>query len=92
MSDERSELLTIYRKNINKGDKLIIIDDSLIGAMMAKKQRIPAILVATGRIPKTQLQKYSQYVYDNFGNNRWKEIVSLITNIKDKKVVEIRKI
>lgn len=92
MSDERSELLIIYKKKINKGSDIVVIDDSLIGAMMAKKHKVPAILVATGRITKTQLQQYSQHVYDDFGNNRWKEIVSLITNIKDNKVIEVGKV
>lgn len=81
ISDKRSDLLTIYMKNINRNDKLVIIDDSLIGAIMAKEQKVPIVLVATGRIPQAQLQQYSKQVYSDFGDSRWKRVVSYIENL-----------
>lgn len=84
ISDKRSDLLTIYMKNIiNRNDKLVIIDDSLIGAIMAKEQKVPIVLVATGRIPQAQLQQYSKQVYSDFGNNRWEHVISFIKNMVD---------
>lgn len=78
LSDERSDLIKIYKTRINKEEKIIVIDDSLIGAIMAKEQNIPIISVATGKIPKPELQKYSKYVFDDFGNGRWQKVISTI--------------
>ncbi|KKP87232.1 MAG: hypothetical protein UR89_C0004G0021 [Candidatus Roizmanbacteria bacterium GW2011_GWA2_35_8] len=81
ISEERIDLLKTFLKKIDKNDKVIIIDDSLIGAMMSKVLGVPSILVATGKIPKSLLNKYSKNVFDDFGNNRWKRVVSIIENI-----------
>lgn len=81
MADKRKDLLAIFKKRVNKNDKIIIIDDSLIGAKMSKLQNVPSILVATGKTTKLELQQYSKNTFDNFGDNRWKQVIKIIENI-----------
>ena len=78
MADIRGDLLVQFKKQVPPDDQIIIIDDSLIGAQMASEQHIPSILVATGRTPKNILKRYSPHVFDDFGENRWKRVVSII--------------
>lgn len=59
-------------------DQLIIIDDSLLGAQMTKEHDLLGVLVATGSASEEELRNYSPYVYPNLGEERWKEVVSII--------------
>ena len=78
MADIRGDLLIQFKKQVPPDDQIIIVDDSLIGAQMASEQHIPSILVATGRTPKNILKRYSPHVFDDFGENRWKQAVNII--------------
>ena len=50
MAEKRDKLFDIAKQEATTGDKFIIIDDSIIGAKMAKLHNLPIILVATGNI------------------------------------------
>ncbi|MCL4363843.1 HAD hydrolase-like protein [Patescibacteria group bacterium] len=81
MADEREELIKIFKRKNKGDDKIVIVDDSLIGAKMAKDQNIPSILVSTGKIPKSELEKYSENVFADFGENRWEKVIGIIGNL-----------
>jgi phosphoglycolate phosphatase-like HAD superfamily hydrolase len=59
-------------------DQLIIIDDSILGAEMVRDHNLVGILVATGSAKADDLRQYSSHVFENFGENRWQQVVKLI--------------
>ncbi len=59
-------------------DKLMIIDDSLIGAQMCKEEGVRSVLVATGSASREELAEYSPFVFDDLGDERWREVVGLV--------------
>ena len=61
-------------------DRMMVVDDSLIGAKMTKEHGIFAIMVATGSASAEELSAYSQYVFPDFGEVRWQQSVTLIEN------------
>lgn len=48
---------------------------------MVVENNIPAILVATGRATEEELKQYSNYVFKDFGENRWQEVIKIINSI-----------
>lgn len=76
----REELLLKFLKNKKTDDKFIILDDSLLGGQMAKKNNVPIILVATGKFSIEQLSPYSENVFEDLGEGRWKEVLRIIVN------------
>lgn len=62
-------------------DKMIIIDDSLIGAQMAKKHDVPIVLVATGSATAEELHEYSPYVFSDLGEERWKQVLEIVERL-----------
>ncbi len=81
MAPRRSQLFEILKNQLPSGDQVLIIDDSLIGAEMARDFSIPIVLVATGTATVDQLRKFSPHVYPDFGENRWKEVGSIISKM-----------
>jgi phosphoglycolate phosphatase-like HAD superfamily hydrolase len=81
ISKVRGDLLKFFRLQLNPDDKVIIIDDSLLGAKMSKEQNVPIISVATGKIKEEELRSYTPFVFLNFAENRWKKAVEIITSI-----------
>lgn len=80
ISNKRSDLIIEAKEKYGEGT-YVIIDDSLIAAKMAKENNIPAILVATGHATQEELSKYSEFVFKDFGENRWKEVIEIINQI-----------
>ena len=78
MASTREQLFDIIKKQVIGGDKLVIIDDSLMGARAAQSYNLPMVMVATGKATEEQLQAFTPYVFSDFGENRWQEAVSLI--------------
>ncbi|TSC86722.1 MAG: HAD superfamily hydrolase [Microgenomates group bacterium Gr01-1014_7] len=76
----RADLIRITKEKY-RGYTHIIIDDSLIGAKMAKDSNVESILVATGNASAEELKEYSDYVFPDFGEGRWREAVEVIENI-----------
>lgn len=81
LSKERVDLLRIFKSKIKTVDKIIVIDDSLEGAMMSKAEEVPVISVATGKIKQKEFASYTNYIFPDFGENRWKTAVEIILNI-----------
>ncbi len=79
---KREDLIPEAKQKYGKGT-YIVIDDSIVAGKMIKEDNIPAILVGTGKASIDQLKQYSQYVFQNFGENRWQEAVEVINNIPD---------
>lgn len=81
-SSSRVDLLEIAKENLDqKYSNPIIVDDSLVGAHLIKSQNLPGILVATGRTPEEQLREFSPFVFEDFGGDRWKEVIKVIENL-----------
>ena len=74
----RDQLFDILKQQATSEEKFVIIDDSIIGARMAKAHNIPAIMVATGKAKEEQLRFFTPNVFRDFGENRWQRVVSLI--------------
>ena len=77
---KREMLFDIVKKESAQDDTFVIVDDSLLGAQIGKKYSIPMILVATGRASQEKLKQYTDTVFPDLGENRWKEALSLIKN------------
>jgi len=77
----REELLLKYLDYKKPEDKTIILDDSKLGGEMAKKKNIPIILVATGKFSVEILSPFTEYIFEDLGNNRWKEALKIIINL-----------
>lgn len=78
---KRSELLISVINNAKPDDKLIIVDDSLIGAKMAKEHNTAIISVATGKAIEEELKIYTDHVFPNLGDDRWQKAISLIETL-----------
>jgi phosphoglycolate phosphatase-like HAD superfamily hydrolase len=74
MARERKELLEIFIKKVNDKKDIVVIDDSLEGAKMGKELGVKVIGVATGETKKEDLLKYTQYVFSDFGEGRYREV------------------
>lgn len=81
LSKERVDLLKIFKSKIKLEDKIIVIDDSLEGAMMSKTEGVPVISVATGKIKQEEFAPYTNYIFPDFGEERWRKAVKIILNI-----------
>lgn len=78
MTPKREELFPLLKKQCQEEDKFIVVDDSLIGAKMANDFGLKLISVETGRAKKEDLQRYTDYVYKDFGDGRWKTAVQVV--------------
>lgn len=78
---KRNMLFDILKNKSKKDDKFVIIDDSLLGAEMGKKYSIPMILIATGKATEQELKKYTNNVFPDLGESRWKEAISFIKTL-----------
>lgn len=81
MAEQRHQLFEIVKRQSTPEDRFIIVDDSLIGARMAQEHNIPIIMVGTGKATVDQLRPFTPHVFPDFGENRWKQVVSLIEKI-----------
>lgn len=81
MAEKRYQLFDIIKNQATPKDHFIIIDDSILGAQLAQEHGIPIILVATGKAHKEHLAKFSSYVFQDFGDNRWQEAVHIIESV-----------
>ena len=79
---KRSELLNSVINEAKPGDKFIIIDDSLIGAKMAKEHNTAMISVATGKATEEELKIYTEHVFPNLGDDRWQKAISFIETLQ----------
>lgn len=77
ISNKRADLLPEAKSKLGNGT-YIVIDDSLVAARMIQENNIPAILVATGAATVDQLKEYSPYVFEDFGDNRWQEVIKIV--------------
>jgi phosphoglycolate phosphatase-like HAD superfamily hydrolase len=76
---KRSELLDFAIQNLlEANEKLIIIDDSLLGAQMCKDKNILSILVATGNASLEKLRSFSPHAFSDFDNQRWLKATEII--------------
>lgn len=82
ISSNRSDLLLGAKEKFGKGT-YVIIDDSIVAGKMAKENNIPSILVATGNASTRELKQYSEYVFQDFGDNRWQKVINIINAIPD---------
>jgi phosphoglycolate phosphatase-like HAD superfamily hydrolase len=79
MAPNRPALLEHARQNIAEpNQKIVIIDDSLIGAEMARNQGVPAIMVGTGGMSLDTLREHTEHVFPDFGEERWRHVVELL--------------
>ncbi len=78
MASRRDQLFDIIKQQAVGEDRFVIVDDSLVGAKMAKTHNIPMIMVATGKANEEQLRPFTSYVFPDFGANRWQKVVSTI--------------
>lgn len=77
VSNKRIDLIPEAKEKFGQG-VYIIVDDSLVAAKMTKDASIPAILVATGQASMEELRQYSKFVFSDFGENRWKDVIKII--------------
>lgn len=80
ISSERSDLILEAKEKFGEGT-YIIIDDSIVGGKMAKEKNILSILMATGNASVEELKQYSNYVFQDFGDNRLQEVINIINTI-----------
>lgn len=81
ISLQRVDLLKFFRNQIEPNDKMIVVDDSLMGAKMSKEQNVPVISVATGKIKEEEFAPFTSYVFPDFGENRWKQVLTIIESV-----------
>lgn len=81
MAPRRAQLFDLIKQQATPEDHFIIVDDSLIGARMAKEHNIPVLMVATGKATVEQLHDFTPYVFSDFGNNRWQQAVNVIEKL-----------
>ena len=77
----REELLLKTLSQKKAEDKIIILDDSLLGGEMAKKNNIPIILVATGKFSQEKLKPFTKYVFPDLGQDRWRKVIKIINSL-----------
>lgn len=82
ISNRRADLIPEAKAKYGEGI-YIVIDDSIVAGKMTKESNTPAILVATGRATEEELKQYSNYVFKDFGENRWQEVIKIIEDISD---------
>lgn len=78
MAPRRDQLFDIIKRQATIEDRFVIVDDSLVGARMAKIHDIPMIMVATGKAKEEQLKSFTPHVFPDLGANRWQQAVYLI--------------
>jgi len=78
---KREMLFDRVKKESPQGETFVIIDDSLLGAQIGKKYSVPTILVATGHATEKELREYTDTVFPDLGENRWKEALSYIETL-----------
>lgn len=75
----REGLLAFARDRlVFDNDCLSIVDDSLIGAQMLAESGVYGIFVGTGSASVDELKQYQQVVFEDFGENRWQEVLQYI--------------
>lgn len=77
-SPKRDELFTILKNSSVPEDKFIIVDDSLIGAKLAKDNNLMMIAVETGKAKKEDLILYTNHVFSDLGDDRWKDAIEIM--------------
>lgn len=77
-SPKRDELFTILKNSSVPEDKFIIVDDSLIGAKLAKDNNLMMIAVETGKAKKEDLILYTKHVFSDLGDDRWKDAIEIM--------------
>ena len=81
-SEERDGLIEIAKNRLGKpGDTQILVDDFLIGAEMAERHNISAVMVATGTSSVEELSAHVSHVFPDFGEERWREAADLIKRL-----------
>lgn len=79
---KRETLFEIIKNESNKEDTFVIVDDSLLGAQISKKYSVPIISVATGRATEDTLRQYTDTVFPDLGDGRWKKAIAIIHSLK----------
>lgn len=80
ISNKRADLIPEAKAKYGKGT-YIVIDDSIVAGKMTKESDTPAILVATGKATEEELKQCSDYVFKDFGENRWQEVIKIINGL-----------
>ena len=80
ISSKRSDLIPNAKGKFGNG-VYILIDDSLVAAKAAKENNIKSILVATGNAPLEKLKEYTPFIFENFGEGRWKKAIEIINKL-----------
>ena len=75
---KRDELFTILKNRVNPSDTFVVVDDSLIGAKMAKNNNLTMIALETGKAKRNDFQPYTNNIFPDLGEGRWKEAVEII--------------
>ncbi len=78
MTSKREELFTILKKRTNPEDSFVVVDDSFVGAKLAKDNHLTMIAVETGKAKKEDLTPYTKYIFPDLGEDRWKEAIEII--------------
>lgn len=81
ISNQRGDLIKEAKDKYGAGT-YIVIDDSIVAGKLIVENNIPGILVATGKATVEELKQYSEFVFNDFGENRWQEVVMIINQIK----------
>lgn len=81
ISSRRIDLLKYFKNQIGPGDKLVVVDDSLMGAKMSKEENVPVISVATGKTKQEEFAPFTNYIFPDFGDSRWKKAASIIESL-----------
>lgn len=81
-SEIRDNLIEIAKDRLGRpGDKAVLVDDSLIGAEMAKRHNVLAIMVATGSASVEVLSQHVPHVFSDFGEGRGREAANIIKTL-----------
>ncbi len=80
ISNNRADLIQEAKDKYGEGI-YILIDDSLIGAKLSRDNNIDSILVGTGKAIVEELKKYSDYVFEDFGERRWQKVITIIKEL-----------
>lgn len=78
---KRDELFDLIKKGVLPEDKFVVVDDSLIGALMAKENNLVDIAVTTGKATYEELKSLTPYVFKDFGEDRYKEAIEIIRTL-----------
>ena len=83
MAPKRADLFTLAKEKLGaQGDTFIVIDDSELGAQMAKEAGIPFIGVETGIATRETLSNYTQHIFKDFGEQRYQQVVKVIGQLQ----------